>query len=273
MRQDNVKRRVIKNVLSKAALYAVCGVFISACSSTEQPDLWQSEDVLRQAWQQKVDRDIEHISENQKELTEKFQALERLYISLSADLKSQQSVQAQATNAGGAASPQNSSNHSSVDVAKIEKSIAAVTAAIEQLKERVYSVELAAAKGGQSPSVETLDDQAETSDGSFVETDLPDVPILPKSEGGTVIYGIHLGSYRSRDQVPGAWNSLTQNFSELDQLSPKLYIQSQEGIGTFLRLIAGPYDTNEAATAACGRINDVEADQYCRVSEYQGEDL
>ncbi|UTW53803.1 SPOR domain-containing protein [Kordiimonas sp. SCSIO 12610] len=253
----------------KAAVYALLAVFVVACSSSKQPDLWQSDEVLLQAWQQKTDQNIEDVSERQQDLLERFHKLEQLYVSLSNEHSAKQAEQATLS----AAQSQNSAQVNDEEFMKIQETLTAISKSLEQLGERVYAVELAAAKPIERPVSDTLDKQADSVDGSFVEEGLPNVPVLPSAEGGVVVHGIHLGSYRSREQVPGAWENLTSTFSELDLLKPKLYVQNQEGIGTFLRLIAGPYETSDAAAAACERINQVDTDQYCRISEFQGEDL
>jgi small-conductance mechanosensitive channel len=260
--------------MAKSALYALIFMIVAACSASKQPEIWQSDEVLLQAWQTQVDRNLEGIHDQQKELNEKFHTLEQLYISLTKDIEGKPALQVQSTVNTEREIPSTnavSSRHDDFD--KIEQTLKSIAQSLEQLGERVYAVELASAKNVQTKIVETLDSQAETSDGSFVETDIPNVPILPSNEGEVLIYGIHLGSYRSREQVPGAWQDLVSSYSEIDQLKAKIYIQNQEGVGTFLRLIAGPFDTNEAATVACGRITQVSADQYCKVSEFQGEDL
>lgn len=273
MKSDHSEKTEMLSSAIRAAFYALSAILIAACSSSEQPEIWQSDDVLREAWQQKVDRDLENIHDRQQSLNEKFQQLERLYITLANDMKTGSGANARASNANARAGGGDQAAASNADFKKVEQSLASISKSLDQLGERVYAVEIEAAKNTLGPKVETLDSQAESNDGAFIEEDVPNVPILPRNEGETIEYGVHLGSYRSRDQVPGAWSDLTQQFNELDQLTAKIYVQNQEGIGTFLRLIAGPYETNEAATAACGRINAVEADQYCRVSEYQGENL
>ncbi len=274
MRHSRSSGSIFQMHMVKSAFYAFLFMIVAACSASKQPEIWQSDEVLLQGWQTQVERNLEGIHDQQKELNEKFHTLEQLYISLSKDIEGKATQQVQSgIEQGGADSSTTAASASHDDLDRIEQTLNSISQSLEQLGERVYAVELASAKSIQTPAVETLDSQAETEDGSFVETDIPNVPILPSNEGEVVIYGVHLGSYRSRDQVPGAWQNFVSSYSEIDQLKAKIYVQNQEGVGTFLRLIAGPFDTNEAATAACGRITQVNADQYCRVSEFQGEDF
>jgi hypothetical protein len=52
-----------------------------------------------------------------------------------------------------------------------------------------------------------------------------------------------------------------------------IYVQNQEGIGSFMRLVVGPLNNEEEAEVLCSRIKEANEDQYCRVSEYQGEPI
>ena len=74
--------------------------------------------------------------------------------------------------------------------------------------------------------------------------------------------------------MSSGWNSLLKAFGgELDDLKPVIYTQSQDGIGTFLRLIVGPLESEQAAEELCVCIRETGGEQYCRVSEYQGEPI
>jgi len=89
---------------------------------------------------------------------------------------------------------------------------------------------------------------------------------------GPTTYGIHVGSFGNAESLSGAWNDLQSSFPAL--LGNKNAYFSQldiDGVGTYHRLLAGPFSGQSSARAACQSIS--ESGGYCRVTPLAGERL
>ncbi len=83
-----------------------------------------------------------------------------------------------------------------------------------------------------------------------------------KTETG---YRIHLESYRDGHQIGPAWSALQKaNPTVLGSLQPSLVTIEVPKKGKFLRLMAGSFESKEAAGKACAAIRKAHGNQYCR---------
>jgi cell division septation protein DedD len=78
-------------------------------------------------------------------------------------------------------------------------------------------------------------------------------------------FGLHLGSYREFPAAERGWNILKERYPGLlGSLRPfNSEFKTGDTRGAFVRLVAGPFPSREAATKAC---NDLAARrQFCQV--------
>ncbi len=253
----------------KLAITAVSVFALSACGSSG--NLWQGQEVLVEARQQQLQQDVDVVADNHREIRDRFDALERLYIDVVQQLRLQDSKLAMME------SKLSSVRKDPKVEAGYKKVKADVTFMREQLKKlenRVFTVEMAEQTAEYSDEVVPTTNSLVTAntDPALAENSTPASKKVASTQSS--FFGVHLSSYRSQDQVGSGWAGLKATYAtDLEGLTPLIYTQTQEGVGTFLRLIAGPLVNENEAEALCDRIREGAPDQYCRVSEYQGEPI
>jgi hypothetical protein len=88
----------------------------------------------------------------------------------------------------------------------------------------------------------------------------------------SVLYGVHLASYRGIEEARAGWSKLQrENPDELGLLEPRIEEVDIEGRGKFLRLIGGGFSSREKAEALCKRLEAKSV--YCVVSDFGGQKL
>lgn len=252
-----------------ACVVAVFAGTLAGCSSLPGTGgLYEPGEIHVEARQSVLEENVGVVDERSRELRERFNALERLYV----DLVQQSSTNAdrlirieeQLSIISGSSASAASMVELTADVRKIKDELAA-------FEERVFSIELAGGVGGGRQTVSQNGPTAATE--APLEDDAT-MPVAAAEEPEEPKFGVHLGSYRSMDQIPGSWAAFRRVFvDEVGGLDPRVYTQTQEGIGDFMRLIAGPLDTMADAEALCISIKGRAREQYCEASEYQGEPL
>lgn len=245
---------------------------LSACASQ---NLWQGEDVLVEARQQALEHDVGFVSEDHRALRDRFNALERLYVELVQHVRTQESVLADINKK---VSTIKQDPKIEASVGRVRNDVSIIRDQLKKLENRMFSVEMADTSAPafvaktNAPTGRAEKEASVETDEIVGATDATPVSNVKRSE--EAFFGVHLASFRSKDQVNSGWSNLAQTYAgDLQGLTPLLYVQSQEGIGTFMRLVAGPLINEQEADALCTRIKRVSADQYCRVSEYQGEPI
>jgi TolA-binding protein len=266
--------------MSKVAILAGLATMLGACQSS---NLWQGEEVLVEARQTVLERDVDNVSENHRELKDRFNALERLYVDLARNMRMQNeqinSIEQKLANF---------QKDPEVDASlkRVRNELQAVRKDMKDMENRIYSVEVTDRQAVYTPPPKTEAAPTGTSQSGADVTSAPGASAASAAAAtptpvdnrapvdNRTYYGAHLASYRSKDQVSSGWNSLLKAFGdELEDMKPLIYTQSQDGIGTFLRLIVGPLDSEAQAEELCNRIRETGGEQYCRVSEYQGEPI
>jgi len=261
---QNYAVKTVRTAVAAALLFV-----LAACSS---PNLWQGEEVLVEARQQALEQDVGFVSEDHRALRDRFNALERLYVELVQHVRAQEAVLA-GINKKVATVEQDPKVEASVG--RVRNDVSVIRDQMKKLENRLFSVEMA---DNSQPAFVTKTEVPTGRAESNADVNVPDaadataVSNVQRNEES--FFGVHLASFRSKDQVNSGWSNLAQSYSsDLQGLTPLLYVQSQEGIGTFMRLVAGPLINEQEADALCTRIKRISADQYCRVSEYQGEPI
>lgn len=280
---------------AKGAIVACFSLALSACGGTG--DLWQGEEVLVEARQVNLERSVVGVSEDNRELKDRFNALERLYVDLVRHVRSQdqtlESMEKKLANF-------QKDPETETAIRRMRNEMSGMRKDVKALENRLFSVEMTernvnypsnSQPAQQQPASQQQQQQQPSSTpaqqpdsaptgtsttGADVQTGDLGTPVAPQpqQQNNRTYYGAHLASYRSKDQVSSGWSAIYRAFtSELEGLKPLVYVQSQQGIGTFLRLIVGPMDRPEDAELLCENIRSVGGEQYCRVSEYQGEPI
>lgn len=269
----NTRKNQVK--LARPVVLAGALLSLTACGAT---DLWQGEEVLVEARHQALEQNVGYVSEDHRELKDRFNALERLYVELVQHLRAQEAQIAQLTTKVGSVEKDPQLEAS---VGRVRNDVSVIRDQMKKLENRLFSVEMSeasqpfeASTAAPTGRAETGADDAGAAEAAVTGSAVDATPVSNVEQNEEAFFGVHLASFRSREQVSSGWANLAQSYaSDLQGLTPLLYVQSQEGIGTFMRLVAGPLINEQEADALCTRIKRISADQYCRVSEYQGEPI
>ncbi|MGD2131548.1 MAG: SPOR domain-containing protein [Maricaulaceae bacterium] len=95
----------------------------------------------------------------------------------------------------------------------------------------------------------------------------------PRIDRRSVLYAIHLASYRTEASATAGWSVLTHEVpGVLEGLHPRVEtVDLGPEQGVFLRLKAGPLDSREDAAARCAALSG--AGYYCRAVDFEGRDV
>ncbi|MCB2114671.1 MAG: SPOR domain-containing protein [Parvularculaceae bacterium] len=94
----------------------------------------------------------------------------------------------------------------------------------------------------------------------------------PEIKMSSVLWGVHLASYRHADDASAGWKKLQrENPDELGLLEPRIEKVSIEGKGEYLRLVGGGFSSREKAKALCDTL--AEKGVFCRVATFGGDRL
>ena len=98
-------------------------------------------------------------------------------------------------------------------------------------------------------------------------------PVAPDPEGGqSLFHAIHLASYRAEENAVSGWQSLQVLFPDLlASRTARLEAADLGSRGQYLRLKAGPFDTEADARAACREVEA--AGGWCAVTDFTGQTL
>ena len=269
MAQISVYSRQYTAKTMRAGAAAALLFVLPACASQ---NLWQGEEVLVEARQQALEQDVGFVSEDHRALRDRFNALERLYVELVQHVRAQEAV---LSGINKKVANVEKDPKVQASVGRVRNDVSVIRDQLKKLENRLFSVEMA---DNSKPAFVAKSKAPTGRAEAGVDVTKPNAadatPVSNVKRNEEAFFGVHLASFRSKDQVTSGWSNLAQTYSsDLQGLTPLLYVQSQEGIGTFMRLVAGPLISEQEADALCTRIKRVSADQYCRVSEYQGEPI
>ena len=91
-------------------------------------------------------------------------------------------------------------------------------------------------------------------------------------ETSSVLFGVHLASYRKENEAREGWQKLQRdNPDQLGLLEPRIDRVTLPEKGIFLRLIGGGFSTNDRAHALCSQLK--EKGLFCSVVSFGGERL
>jgi len=88
----------------------------------------------------------------------------------------------------------------------------------------------------------------------------------------SVLYGVHLASYKTMEKARSGWGELQRNFpNELGLLEPRVEKIDIPERGVFLRLIGGGFSSELKATSLCKQLKN--KGRYCAVAGFGGKRL
>ncbi len=94
----------------------------------------------------------------------------------------------------------------------------------------------------------------------------------PEIKLTSVLWGVHLASYRRMEEAGAGWAKLQrENPDELGLLEPRIERVAIEGKGAYLRLVGGGFSSREKAKALCDEL--ALKGVFCRVANFGGERL
>lgn len=93
-----------------------------------------------------------------------------------------------------------------------------------------------------------------------------------KSTADTPLYAVHLASFREKSQINSGWVSLRKKFPQtLGGLSAKVETSNLPQLGSFLRLLVGPFASLAEAKSLCDSLQL--QNQYCKPTPFKGENM
>lgn len=94
----------------------------------------------------------------------------------------------------------------------------------------------------------------------------------PEIKMTSVLWGVHLASYRKMEEASAGWAKLQRdNPDELSLLEPRIERVAVEGQGAYLRLVGGGFSSREKAKALCDTL--ATKGVFCRIANFGGERL
>jgi hypothetical protein len=94
----------------------------------------------------------------------------------------------------------------------------------------------------------------------------------PEIKMTSVLWGVHLASYRKMEEASAGWAKLQRdNPDELGLLEPRIERVAIDGKGAYLRLVGGGFSSREKAEALCEEL--AMKGVFCRVASFGGERL
>lgn len=130
----------------------------------------------------------------------------------------------------------------------------------------------------QAPTLRSADVPVETSprlvQPTFASTDavFEDESAGRDIETSSVLFGVHLASYRQEMEAREGWRKLQRdNPDQLGLLEPRIDKVELPEKGVFLRLIGGGFSSNDRAQALCEQLKD--KGLFCSVVSFGGEKL
>ncbi len=94
----------------------------------------------------------------------------------------------------------------------------------------------------------------------------------PEIKLTSVLWGVHLASYKQPDDASAGWKKLQrENPDELGLLEPRIEKVTVEGKGEYLRLVGGGFSSREKAKALCDKL--ASKGVFCRIATFGGDRL
>lgn len=220
-------------------------VLLSACGTD---NLWQGGEVKTRAATERNAVAIDMNKDQNREIQDRLDALEGLYIDLMREVKQQNQHVKEMTQLMSARQQQD------IDAAKLEKlenSVRLLEGKMNQTISRISKTEMFL---GKSSSAAQTQKKAE----------------VENVASGNGRFAAQLGSFRTDDQVKAAWERYKGKYSA--QLSNYKAVKStfeDPTLGTMMYLLVGPFNSRADVNGFCSSLK-ASGETFCNVSDYKG---
>ena len=232
---------------------AVFSLFIglSACSSSSSNRIDVAKNLGVSTGMPEVELRVEDLTASHRQIRDRFGALETLYI----DLRKSTSEQSDMVGEVKRLMTENTDLKRDLTAIKIRLQKSETLSSV--LVDRVKALE-----GGKKLSFnQTEQGSGDASDSSMIES-TPERPL----------YAVHLASFRDTAQINTGWSSLREKFPKvLGKLNAKVETSTLPQLGSFLKLLAGPFMSQSEAKTLCDALQL--KNQYCKPAPYQGDNI
>lgn len=287
--------RLHGRAVARSAAVGTLALLMAACSTTGDSDVYRPGTIHVEAQQEELHENLDVAEGEIRQLRDRFNALERLYVDLIRVSKDQQDELALIRSR---LKMETDEQTNRIQLQKLSSEMKDLSGELSRIEKRLFSVEVASdgttpmsdsdammadtmkdkdgammKDGAMADKMEAPSDDTAHADGEAMMADKMPTGTAKATEFKTS-FGVHLGSFRSRDQIPGSWSAFQRVFGEeLGSLEAVVAVQNQEGIGEFLRLIAGPVASEEDAESICTAIKVRAREQFCVATSFQGDPL
>lgn len=222
-------------------------LLLSACGAD---DLWQGGEVKTKAATQLNAIHIDEAKDKQREMTDRLNALEGLYIDLMREVKTQNTKVAEMT------SMMTQQKRQNLDASKLNglaNSVRLLESKMNQAISRISKTEMFLGKSSSQK-------QAPVEKG-------------PENIGDGSQFAAQVGSFRTDEQVTSAWDKLKAKYSsEIRGLSAVKANVDIPNVGQYIRLLIGPFSSSSDAQSLCQALK-AKGEPSCTVSPFKGKSL
>ena len=245
-------------MIQKSKLFPTMVVFalltgLSACSSTDRIDV--AENLGATTGLPEVELRVEDLTASHRQIRDRFGALETLYI----DLRKSTTEQADMVGEVKVIMTENESLKRELLAVKMRQKKSETLA--EDLIDRINALESGKKIATNDPTQGGSESTGGPNNSSLIES-TPEKPI----------YAVHLASFRNTAQINTGWSSLRDKFPKvLGGLNARVETSTLPQLGSFLRLLAGPFMSLTEAKTLCAALQL--KNQYCKPTPFLGDIL
>ena len=242
-------------MIQKSKIFPVMAIFallsgLSACSSQSQIEV--ADNLGASTGLPEVTLRVEDLTTSHRQIRDRFGALETLYI----DLRKSNTEQSDMVD-----EVENIMTENEVlkrDLLAVKTRLQRSETLSNRLMDRITALETAIADNRKT----SMGSTSGGSGGQGVANSTPEKPL----------YAVHLASFRESSQINTGWTSLRNKFPRtLGGLNAKVETSTLPQLGSFLRLLAGPFASLSEAKSLCDSLQL--QNQYCKPAPFMGETI
>ena len=224
---------------------------LTACSSTPA-DIKVAENLGATTGLPEVELRVEDLTASHRQIRDRFGALETLYTDLRKSTAEQSDMVVEVKRL----MTVNDNLRSELAAMKIRQQKSDTLAT--DLQDRLKQLE----ENGSGSNKTTMAPSNQSVNDSMMVESTPESPI----------YAVHLASFRQQEQINSGWSSLKDKYPEaLSGLNAKVETSTLPQLGSFLRLLAGPFVSMSEAKNLCDTLQL--QNQYCKPAPFKGENI
>ncbi len=226
---------------------------LSACSSSQQAGIDIAENLGATTGLPEVKLKVEDLTASHRQIRDRFGALETLYIDLR---KSSQEESAMVDEVKILMTENKSLKREILAMnTRLQKS----ETLADRLIDRVSALENGGGQKQKTSQNSPAHDGGAKNSSSMIE-----------SSTDKQLFSVHLASFRETSQITSGWSALKEKFPHaLGGLNAKVETSTLPQLGSFLRLLAGPFVSMSEAKTLCDTLQL--ENQYCKPAPFFGE--